>query len=568
MLDILKNTYKNSFHKIAAVKAIPHLQEWIDAHCNPILLSISNIENLEHTKIYTILNPTADLICPYGKIKYFHLSKKTLSCSKDCQCWKDSCLKKMHTTCKVKYGSEFPTQNKNIKDKVKNTFQERHGVDFPLQKKEFLNKLKNTNLEKYGATCSLMNNDIKEKVLETNINRYGVEQIFSSQQIKEKIKKTNLERYGYETPAKNSIIKERTCKTNLKRYGVEYVSKAHISENSQNILNDKEKFKIMFLKNGVSDMAKLLGVGESLIYTTQQKFNLGLTNFNGSSYENEIKFWLQQNNISFTKDRTLCFPKEIDIFMPEHKLAIEFNGLFWHCEEGGKYKNYHFEKYKQCQNKNIQLIHIFEDEWIYKKEICKSIIAGHLNMQRTKIQARKCMIKEVSNKELRTFLNENHLQGYAPASVNFALIHDNNIVAALTFCKSRYNKNIEWELLRLATKINTIIIGGIQKLWWYFLKKYNPNSIVSYCDLRWFDGNIYKTLGFNKKEDAKPTYWYTDYTYRFHRSKFTKKKCILAAQKNTQKDISNLTEKIIARDILHLHRIWDCGQQTWIWYSL
>ena len=193
-------------------------------------------------------------------------------------------------------------------------------------------------------------------------------------------------------------------------------------------------------------------------------------------------------------------------------------------------------------------------------------MGGYLGLNNKKIHARKCTIQELTNNEMKLFLNENHLQGYIPASVNIALIYNNEIVSALTFVKARYNKKIQWELLRLATKINTNISGGIQRLWKHFISTYHPTSIVSYCDLRWFTGKIYSKLGFLKKNTSKPSYWYTNYKIRYHRSAFTKQKCLrLAKAKNPQLDLIGLTEKKLTRDFLDLHRIWDCGQITWIW---
>ena len=252
-----------------------------------------------------------------------------------------------------------------------------------------------------------------------------------------------------------------------------------------------------------------------------------------------------------------------------HKLALEFDGLYWHSETAGKDKNYHISKTQKCEEQGLQLIHIFEDEWISKKDICKSIIGSYLNLTTSKISARKCSIQEISNKEIRSFLETNHLQGYVNASKNIVLIYNDEIVAGMTFGKPRYNKQIEWELLRLVTKCDTHIIGGTQKLWRYFQKTYQPQSVVSYCDRRWFTGKIYETLGFTKKVNAKPTYWYTDYDMRFHRSKFTKKLSVKMASKlgHPIDELNNLTERQITKDILGLNRIWDCGQDSWIWYK-
>ena len=143
----------------------------------------------------------------------------------------------------------------------------------------------------------------------------------------------------------------------------------------------------------------------------------------------------------------------------------------------------------------------------------------------------------------------------------------------MTFGRPRYNRTVQWELLRLATRSNTQIIGGTQKLWKYFLNKYQPNTVISYCDKRWFTGKIYEILGFVKRTDGKPTYWYTDYVNRYHRSRYTKKLSVKAAMNHPGNQLSEselmlLTENQITKGILGLDRIWDCGQDSWVWKKL
>ena len=124
----------------------------------------------------------------------------------------------------------------------------------------------------------------------------------------------------------------------------------------------------------------------------------------------------------------------------------------------------------------------------------------------------------------------------------------------MTFGKPRYNKNIQWELLRLVIKKDTQILGGVEKLWAYFQKTYKPETIVSYCDKRWFSGNVYNKLGFVLHTKGKPTYWYTDYKQRFHRSRFQKHKLVDAGHDK------NLTETVITRDILGLTVVAGCSE--------
>ena len=254
---------------------------------------------------------------------------------------------------------------------------------------------------------------------------------------------------------------------------------------------------------------------------------------------------------------------ELDIFIPQQNIAIEYNGLFWHSELNGKNRNYHLEKTKICEQNNIQLIHIFEDEWKNKKDIVKSKLSYLLNksINNEKIYARKCNIKEIK-KESIDFLNKNHIQGSDNSTIRLGLYYGSELlVAVMTFNTARaiyYNKqkqNNVYELVRYATDINYNVIGGAGKLLKYFTKKYNPSEIYSYADKRYTNrnNNLYLNLGFSFKSESKPNYFYIEkYRKRLHRFNFTKYKLIKMGND------ANLTEWEIMQQ-LGYDRIWDCG---------
>ena len=75
----------------------------------------------------------------------------------------------------------------------------------------------------------------------------------------------------------------------------------------------------------------------------------------------------------------------------------------------------------------------------------------------------------------------------------------------MTFCKPRKNlgqktNDNEYELLRFCNKLNTIIIGGANKMFKQFIKDYNPNSVISYADRRWNTGKVYEKMGFEREQ--------------------------------------------------------------------
>ena len=249
---------------------------------------------------------------------------------------------------------------------------------------------------------------------------------------------------------------------------------------------------------------------------------------------------------------------ELDIFIPSHNIAIEFDGLYWHSELY-KPSNYHLNKTELCEKQGIQLIHIFEDEWLFKKDIVKSRLLNILGLTPNKIYGRKTIIKEVSPKESKEFLNNNHLQGSTNASIKLGLYYNNELVSVMLFNKPRLGIGVTYdgyELSRFCNKLNTSVIGGADKLLKYFIKTYQPKEIISYADRRWSQGNLYEKLGFNFIHNSKPNYFYINQNVREYR--FNYRKNILVKQGY---DI-NKTEREIMLD-RKIYRIYDCGAKLY-----
>lgn len=245
--------------------------------------------------------------------------------------------------------------------------------------------------------------------------------------------------------------------------------------------------------------------------------------------------------------------KEVDLVCHEFKLGIEFNGLFWHSEDKKK-KYAHLNKTERLESFGYQLIHIFEDEWEEKKDICKSILLSKFN-KCEKIHARLCKIKEISYQEAKNFLDINHIQGAVPGQVYLALAFEDEIVHVMVFGKSRIclgGNGYETELLRSCSKLNTRVLGGTCKTFSSYLKQSNDKKIISYCDRRWFDGNSYLKMGFLFEKNTDINYFYTKGNKRENRFKFRKSELI---KMGFDKDKS---EREIMKD-LGYYRIWDCG---------
>lgn len=276
-----------------------------------------------------------------------------------------------------------------------------------------------------------------------------------------------------------------------------------------------------------------------------------------SVHEAEVYEFLKENNIKVkNRERKLIPPQEIDILCKEHKLAIEYNGLYWHSDNFLD-ANYHKEKTEVCEEKGYQLIHIFADEWISKKEIIKSRLLNLTGKTKNKIYARKCIIKEVPTKEAMQFLDKSHIQGRVGAKIKIGLYHNDKLVSLMTFGGLRKNlgnskKEGHYELLRFCNALNTTVIGGASKLFKYFLRNYNVKNVISYADRRWSKGNLYENLGFNLVSKTKPNYFYTKGHCRENRFKYRKSEII-----ETEEDKAK-TEKEIMKERGY-YRIYDSG---------
>ena len=287
-----------------------------------------------------------------------------------------------------------------------------------------------------------------------------------------------------------------------------------------------------------------------------------------SKYEKEICNILDESNVIYESSRQLLIGKEIDILVNDRKIGIEFNGLKWHTEWFGKKNHhYHLDKTKLCNEKGYGLIHIFEDEFVNKKEIVISKIKQILKINNAskKIPARKCLIKEIYKHEAKDFLDKYHIQGYSSATVYIGAFYENELIAVMTF-KNGNLKNKCWDLTRFASNINFVCQGIGGKLFNYFIKKYNPTYVISFADRRWtinpYD-NLYTKLGFTLNKFTQPDYRYynekNDRFKRIHKMNFNKK----TLSKKYGFPIE-MTETEMAKE-LGYDRIWDCGLIKYVW---
>jgi hypothetical protein len=279
-----------------------------------------------------------------------------------------------------------------------------------------------------------------------------------------------------------------------------------------------------------------------------------------SLIEREVSDFITSLNINFEEnDRSVLNGKELDIYIPSKKIAIEFNGLYWHSELF-KDKNYHLDKTELCEKEEIQLIHIFEDEWLYKQDIVKSRLKNLLGLTETMIYGRKCVIKNVSSKITKSFLDDNHIQGKCVDKIRYGLYHQDELVSIMTFGKRKILNNDGWELIRFCNKLNTSVIGGASKLFKHFIKTHVFETLISYADRRWSDGGLYNNLGFEYISKTPPNYFYYNENLKTRESRIKYQKHKLV----TQGFDVNLTEREITNK-MGLYRIYDSGNLKYIY---
>lgn len=469
-----------------------------------------------------------------------------------------------------KYGTKAPAVNQDIKDKMIKTNIERYGGNSPLSNKEIKKKSQETLFKNYGVDNPNKSKLILNKRIES----------FKKSDFKKNYIKTMLDKHGVEYPYQNENILIKSKNTLFKNYGVEYPY-----QNEKILLKTQKKKKETWIKNKIKNNENIIEIDydnkEYLMvcdcnknHTFKIKFDLFDSrnqfakykctvcfpeHFNQSSMEEHDLLEFIKNNYDkeiVENSKKIIYPYELDIYLPDLKLAFEFNGLYWHSEQI-KGNNYHLNKTELCESKEIKLIHIYEDEWTFKNNIVKSRILNLLGKSE-KIYARKCQLKEINdNKLIRNFLNENHIQGFIGSQVKLGLFYHNELVSIMTFGKQRKsmgtkNESNVYEMLRFCNKLNTTVIGSASKLFKYFINNYAPNSIISYANRSWSKGDLYEKLGFEFVHKTKPNYYYIINGIRKYRFGFRKDLLI------KQGYDSNKTEREIMLD-RKIYRIYDSG---------
>jgi len=384
---------------------------------------------------------------------------------------------------------------------------------------------------------------------------------------------------------KNNHIFEKTVRSLIKGPGCK---KCATTNNMNNIIQNKRKnVDIKLLKEKIKQknsnkveltqkynsttihsnkLKHLCNVCGTKFYTRTSDSSRGLSacpncNKNRSKDEIEIAEFIKSFNINVITNTRNIIDSELDIYIEKYNLAIEFNGIYWHNEKN-KNKNSHLNKYIQCKEKNIRLLQIFEDEWIYKKEIVKNIIKSALNKNRSS-GARIYTIQQLPIKETKQFYEKYHIQGSCNGGISYCLMCGDEIMSSMTFSSVYSDRNNKYdnvvELSRFASKHN--ISGAASRLFKKFIITHQPKGIITYSDHRYFTGRIYEKLKFKQEKTLNIDYQYVVKNKRIHKSNFRKSKL----KKILGNDYDeNKTEEEITKN-LNIHKIWDAGKTLWYW---
>lgn len=451
------------------------------------------------------------------------------------------------------------------------TFLEKYGVSNPMKSAEVKERLKQTNLEKYGVENyfqteqsrdysknhnAMKNHKVKEKLKQTMLKKYGVENPMQLPEIvqkvskthkkiykeyRDKVKQTNLKKYGVQNPLQNKEIHEKTRNTQK------------INKFNERILNFPGITPLFTFEDykGVSTYSwECTGCGNQFQFKIEDG-HIPICRkchpFEKNPYsqgEKELVDWLKSLGLEIIEnDRTILNGKEVDILIPLHHVAIEFNGLYWHSELRGKDKTYHLNKTFIADEKGFRLVHVLDTDWYNSKEIVKSIILKKLGIFKTIMDVDNCYITEIDGSTSDWFLKENNIFGTVEAKYRFGLFRGTELMQVLAINR----ENDLWTIERNCGKLGTCTHHMTTLLLEYFVENYKPKKIVALVKKDLFNGNSYQSFGFEHTADELPTALY-----------FKGTKELIDG-----KNFINDTWSEIQRQ--GYNRIWDCGNHKFEW---
>jgi very-short-patch-repair endonuclease len=456
-------------------------------------------------------------------------------CSTKCSSNSTSKQESIKLTNLLKFGTKTPAESDSIKQKTTQTLESKYGA---------------------GIKSTQQVPSIRNKTITTNLNKFGSESYTGSEVGKHVINNSHLENYGKIRFTQTPMFKIKFTATCVKKYDRECHQHTHIELDNITKLNDAFWLNDQHTnqQKPQSQIALELGVGATTISRKFHKFNIESLSFFQSGGESDLNQFISNNYTGEIQTRTkkIIHPYELDIYLPDLNIAIEYNGIYWHSENNKKDKNYHLNKYKLCRDKGIRLIQIYDTEWQQTQDVVKSKLLYLLNKD-TKILADNCTVKLLTQQQKSQFLTQNNLQGDYDCIINIGLYYNEELVFVAGF--DDVSGEGEYELKCVSPLLNHTVCGGCGKLLQFFIQEYYPKSIIFYNDLRWND-KIYAELNMKYDKNISPDYQY-----------FKPNVKILMSKQQFQ--LNNLTNilgvfdpKLTEWENMKnngYYRIWDCG---------
>lgn len=275
--------------------------------------------------------------------------------------------------------------------------------------------------------------------------------------------------------------------------------------------------------------------------------------FGSSTGEVEVSDFVSSMNLKVVKrDRTTLGGTELDILIPSSKLAIEFNGLYWHSGESIT-EDYHQKKVNDCKKKGIRLLHVFEDDWRNKNEIVKSLIEEALGKCPNTVSAKDCTLIQLTPKRALGFFRANNIVGVNREEIDAA--YGLTIDDVLVCCILLKTEQDHVEIKGMASKLHYYVNGGLSMLLDEckdHCVKEGKNKIIAHIHDSHEDGTPYESCGFSFESKTDIEYWYTDFKQRYDRYVYRAKEGLTEAQVTSQASVVRIYGCSSSKYILNL----------------
>ena len=537
--DIETLQAKSTFSQAVFKSWYPEVEARVVAWAKP--LGITDWREMKYVYMNQLTECPVCQIC--GKPVEFRTMNKgyKATCSRECDL-------QLKSQSHKKLWSNYTEEEKQTRlEQAADAREEHTGYRSPFLDPEIRKKIDETMLERYGTTRYISEEgrqriaeshaEHRDEINEKIIKSWSAKSVEEKQAINSKRDETCTERFGIDNYSKTKEFhnfmskkskslwqdpnwREKVKNTNLERYGVLYTCLAkHVQDSNGKQISRSNKDFVELLKNsGITDF----------------EYEFSLKKY---SYDVKVGDLLIEINPSYTHNSTI--------------------GPYFHGKHlSPKDRYYHRDKSKFAEENGYRCIHVWDWDQIEK--------IVYMLYNRERIFARNCEVREVDLDTTNEFLNLYHLQNTCRnQEFRLGLYYNNELVEIMTFGTPRFNHNYQWELLRLCTRPDYVVVGGANKLFNYFIEHYNPSSIISYCDDSKFSGNVYTHLGMIYKTTSNPScHWYNIKTKRHISDSLLRQRGADQLLGTTDGKGTSNSEIMIREGFVE---VYDCGQSTYIW---